>query len=260
MNDDRQQNDDASRESGLETEQRQTPTLSRRKFAKLGALSVPLALSLSSKTALGANYSCTVSGTMSGNLSHPGFAAPCYGLTPGYWGGNNPHMVWPTIPDQYYQAGFSPSNYTTQQAIPFHAIFGGSLFMETFINNEGVSETRSLTLYQVIELHGGNNGGGNPNAAPEPRDPAQLGAHTVAALLNSLASEFQTNGFGPAEFGMSPSQVIGLYNDNIAQLGFTQSNHDSAAGDSRVQALRDVFKEWNEDRRDPNKLVGLFGG
>ncbi len=250
MNDDRQQHNDVSPESAQQTEQ---AGLSRRKFAKLGALSVPVAMSLSSKTALGANYICTLSGALSGNLSHPGYLAPCFGRTPGYWGGGNPHMVWPVIP------GFE--GYPRQQDVPFHSIFAGQLFMWTALNDQGQPQTRSLTLYEVIMLQGGNTKAGGKKAAAtaEPRDPAQVGAHTVAALLNALATEYQTNGFGEAEYGMTPAQVIALYNDNIGNAGFTQVSHDAAAGDSSVQALKTLFQEWNENTRDVNKIAGLFG-
>ena len=67
---------------------------SRRQFAKAGAAAPVVLGSLLSKPALGAGYTCTISGQMSGNISSHPTANTCseLGRIPAYWTAN----TWPS--------------------------------------------------------------------------------------------------------------------------------------------------------------------
>lgn len=215
MNDDRgpSQDDAESKSVSNVTDEGQTVNQSRRKLTTAGLIAVPLIMTLSSKSALGMNYRCTVSGMISGNLSHPGDIGDCMGRTPGFWCGGN-----------FFAAG-TPKTYTggwpapLLPTTPFHTSFGGVFEGNTFIhfvNNQSASHT----LEEVMRLNGTH-------------DHYQLGAHTVAALLNAKAAELGVNPFGGGrEFGLTPNQVITLYNTYYA---------------SKPLELKTLFEIWNQD-------------
>lgn len=68
------------------------PKISRRRFTKAGAVA-PFVLTLGSRSVWG-GANCSLSGTMSGNLSnHQHDATPGYGCSPGFW--KNHPAAWP---------------------------------------------------------------------------------------------------------------------------------------------------------------------
>ena len=160
--------------------------LSRRKFSKTGLLVAPAIYTLASKPAFG-NH-CSISGHLSGNLSQPNDHV-CGGCTPGYWG-QHPRM-WPTT----YEPGSCTdgmagnhckfNSYNNDGTMFHHASygFGGSLY-------------QGESMMRVIHMAGNE-------------DSYQLGAHAVAALLNSIR-------LGEELYGMTPQLVIQLFNDNYS--------------------------------------------
>lgn len=187
--------------------------LSRRRFSRAGLIAAPVIMTLSSKSALGMNYRCTVSGMISGNMSHAGDIGDCMGRTPGYWtggkcfsGGNKTYIAgsWP-----------SPLLPTT----PFHSSYGGVFAGNKFVYYKD-NEYKCYNLEEVMRLGG-------------TIDSLQLGAHTVAALLNAKAAELGWSPFGGGmEYGLTPNQVIVLYNTYHA---------------SKPLDLKTLFEIWNQD-------------
>jgi len=156
----------------------------RRRMLKGAVVSVPLIMTVTSRPVL-ANH-CSVSGTLSGNLSTP-HDHICVGLTPGYWG-QHPYE-WPSP----YYAGdcldgghdlvgkHCRSNEYQQNGTLFHDhTFGfiGTLFGD-------------MTMMEVIQQQGYE-------------DKYQLGAHAVAALLNATQ-------FGEESFGYTPQQIRDMW-------------------------------------------------
>lgn len=196
---------------------------SRRLFTKTGLIAAPIIMSLSSRSAL-ANSQCTISGLLSGNLSQQGGGKQCAGLTPGYWG-QHPND-WPapyspgTPKDTKKGKGGGASG-----AHDYNA--DGTLFLSVFA---GPATFSGLSMMQVIQLIGD----------PKTADAYQLGAHACAALLNATKYQNDPN----YEFGLTPTQVITLYNSNYL---------------SNPEGIKQVFQMWNENNRDPNLLQTLLG-
>lgn len=214
-NDDRgsHQNDSGVTDHHDEAKGGQEIDRSRRKFSTAGLIAAPVIMTLSSKSALGMNYRCTVSGMISGNLSQPGSISDCMGRTPGFWCGGN--FFTGGNPKTYTGGWPSPLLPTT----PFHTSFGGVFEGNKFIYFAN-GESKSYTLEEVVCQNG-------------TVDPNQLGAHTVAALLNSKAAELGTFPFGGGrEYGLTPSQVVALYN----------TYHSS-----KPVELKALFEIWNQD-------------
>ena len=68
---------------------------------------------------------------------------------------------------------------------------------------------KNYTMMQILW----NFAGTDSNANQDQKDWYELGAHTVAAYLNSWASIAGSNEFvGGAVYGLSPDQVVNLYN------------------------------------------------
>ena len=152
----------------------------RRRLAKAGVASVPVILTLTSRPVW--SSSCTISGMLSGNLSNPNEEV-CEGCTPGYWG-QHP-KVWP-VP---YEPGTCTKGWSgnhckfneyNDDGTLFHDVFAGDLYGD-------------LTMMQVIHLAGTD-------------DHYQLGAHTVAALMNATMFEM-----GLVNYGYLPGDVISMY-------------------------------------------------
>lgn len=136
---------------------------SRRQFTKSGLAVSGVLLTLASRSAVGGNFVCkSPSGFLSGNLSQHGTPTTCSGLSPGYWG-THPAQ-WP-MP---YQPG-KCNHKTCTTAADWSK---GTSFRSVFnCNGQGVIYSQ-YSMMQVVWLTG--------NA-----DPAQLGAHCVAAILNA---------------------------------------------------------------------------
>lgn len=170
MNDDKPQ----------ETDRKPSVDASRRRLAGVSASGI--LLTLASRTTLGGQFLCkTPSGFLSGNLSQHGTPITCGGVSPGYWG-THPTQ-WP-LP---YQAGACSTKTCTQST----DWSGGTLFRSVFNCTGHGMIYLNVSLMQVIWLSG--------NA-----DPAQLGAHCVAALLNART------GTTPV---LTEARVVNIFNE-----------------------------------------------
>lgn len=205
---------------GTEPEGNQAINQKRRKLAKAGLGAGAVMATLASRPVF-AN-ACSISGMMSGNVSHPG-QQPCQGCTPGYWK-VQPHLGnWPM--------GFTPGDWSKRNKCDqpdttgtrFHDWFAGDMY-------------GNLSLLQVMHLEGGN-----PDSACQflPRDlpsscpttchsgckcvdPYQLGAHAAAALLNAAKG---------INYGYEAGDITGMYNSQYA---------------ANPEGLKSVFKTLNE--------------
>lgn len=162
---------------------------SRRRFLKGAGIAAPaVIMTVSSKPVLARH--CTVSGTLSGNLSDPDHDHFCAGRTPGYWanhGDDWPHPYTPGRCDSRHGGSGVCGAYV--DGTPFHSgyansdgqrgPFGGNLY-------------GSATMMEVLQMSGVD-------------DRYQLGAHAVAALLNALH-------FGDEIFGYNEDQIIEMWN------------------------------------------------
>ncbi len=189
MSDDTRKGQDSS---GSQEENSASPVenkdsgMSRRKFSKAGLLAAPVIYTLASKPAFG-NH-CSISGHLSGNLSRPN-DHECGGCTPGYWG-QHP-LVWPSP----YEPG-SCTDRMTGQHCKFNSYNNdGTMFHDSFLGFDG-SLYAGESMMRVIQMAGNE-------------DSYQLGAHAVAALLNSVR-------LGELVYGMTPLQVVQLFNDNYS--------------------------------------------
>jgi len=157
---------------------------SRRKLTG-AALGVSAVFTLASRP-VWANQ-CTISGMASGNLSSPG-GVICAGCTPGYW--LNHPMNW-------------PAPYTAGTCLECQSTGSGNECKEW--KNDGTPFSLfSSTLYpgksmmQVLAMTGNE-------------DPFQLGAHAIAALLNS-AADYPAN----YSYGYLPGDIFALWTQYAA--------------------------------------------
>ncbi len=159
---------------------------SRRRFLKGASIAAPVIMTVASRPVL-ANH-CTVSGTLSGNLSNPDDDHYCAGLTPGYW---RNHVEWP-YPytagrcDSHTGGGNHCDRYV--DGTPFHLGYSNSQRQAGPFEGDLYG---NLSMMEVIILNGRD-------------DRYQLGAHAVAALLNAAH-------FGVDIFGYTPQQIIDMW-------------------------------------------------
>ena len=246
MNDDIRKGQDSSathEESNKPQTEVSGADLSRRKFTKAGLVAAPVIMTLASRPALGnyssdwtggggAGYKCAISGLQSMNASKIDGPGSCHGNTPGYWKNHS----WPT------HGGCTPGHETSHKVwdntgTKFHDKFGGDLFKYDEDGNYK-NYTMMQILWNFAEL--------DRNANQATKDKYELGAHTSAAYLNALASEEGSHGFGgDVTFGLTPQQVIDLYNANYI---------------GKPELLKELFQMWNENRRDPDALQIILGG
>ncbi len=144
----------------------------RRALARAVMVGAPVILTLASKPSLAAiNNPCSVSGQLSGNMSAAGSKScenPNYkGLTPEYWGQR---------PSEWKNCFYLTSE--IKPGTKFHPTFYGNMF-------------GTENMLKVIQDFGKD-------------DRYLLGAHTVAALLNSCR-------FGKAGYGYSSDEVVALF-------------------------------------------------
>ena len=159
----------------------------RRRFLKGAGIAAPaVILTVSSKPVLARH--CTVSGTLSGNLSNPDDDHYCSGRTPGYWK-NHPDS-WPYP----YTAGrcvsITPGGVCNEYAdgTPFHSAYTNSSGQRGPFSGD---EYGNATMLDVLVMSGVD-------------DRFRLGAHAVAALLNALY-------FGQESFGYTEDQIIEMW-------------------------------------------------
>jgi hypothetical protein len=154
---------------------------SRRDFTKSGLLLSGILLTLASRSALGGNFTCkSPSGFLSGNLSNHGTPSTCSGKSPGYWG--NQPAQWP----RPYQPGICKKSCTKI------ANWSGGTAFRSIFNCTGQGQIYlPYSMMQVLWLPG--------NA-----DPAQLGAHIIAAVLNARMGSTPT---------LTETQVTNIFNE-----------------------------------------------
>lgn len=171
---------------------------SRRKLTG-AALGVSAVFTLASRPVWASQ--CSISGMASGNLSSPGGVA-CAGCTPGYW--INHPVNWPAP----YQAG---------TCLECQATGSGNMCKKWA--NDGTAFPFPSTHYQgksmmqVLAMTGNE-------------DPYQLGAHAIAALLNSAATYP-----GNSSFGYLPGDILDLWNQYAA---------------SNPEGLKNIYQSLNE--------------
>lgn len=172
---------------------------SRRRFTQAG-IGVSAIFTLASRPVL-AGQCFTPSAAVSGNLSTHGTPPSCSGRSPGYWKENTSAWQGTNIDPGNCASTTGKSCNNVQNwsgGTLFHPYFSGATFM---INVNNVST--SLSMMQVLQL---NNGASNPSGYP--KDPDNLGAHIVAALLNAIS------GFTPV---LTPTQVVGMWNEWVTK-------------------------------------------
>lgn len=155
---------------------------SRRHFTKSSLLVPGVLLTLTSRSVMGGDFMCkTPSGFLSGNVSTHGTPTTCSGLSPGYWG-NHPAQ-WP-VP---YLPGKCKEDHCTKAS----DWSGGTRFCNVFNCSGRGAIYAQYSMMQVIWLPGN-------------LDPYQLGAHVVAAVLNSRM------GLTPI---LTEAQVTNIFNE-----------------------------------------------
>lgn len=246
MNDDIRKGQDSSdthEESNKPQAEVSGADLSRRKFAKAGLVAAPVIMTLASRPALGnyssdwtggggAGYKCAISGLQSMNASKIDGPGSCHGNTPGYW---KNHPVWPN--GCYAGTHGDKKKWYNSDGTKFHPKFDGDTYKKDIYGN-----FKDYTMMQILWNFESANS--EPNS--DLKDFYELGAHTSAAYLNALASEEGSHGFGgDVTFGLTPQQVIDLYNLNYI---------------GKAEGLKELFQMWNENRRDVSTLQILLGG
>lgn len=142
---------------------------------------------------------CTISGMASGNASPAPGQLPCVGCTPGYWK-NHPNN-WPSP----YTAGTCKVCQTSSKKCnEWNA--NGTLFPFAGMHAD-------KTMMQVLEMTGND-------------DKYQLGAHAVAALLNSIKLKGTV-----FSFGYSDIDVFELWNQYAS---------------SKPEELKNMYAQLNE--------------
>jgi hypothetical protein len=207
---------------------------SRRHFAKAGVAAPVVLGSLLSKPALGAGYTCTISGQMSGNTSSHPTANTCseLGSTPALWVAN----AWPTAsgaPAKGNNPATAPSFCKWNGALVKGSTFsgysnGGSTLGGYFFFNPGTacsntlasvaggSSTEAATMLQVL------------NATVVSGDVFDLGREIVAAILSSLNA--------PNTYPVRVPMLIDMFN-KVAPAGGTYQFPNSTKTWTRAQVL-----------------------
>lgn len=211
----------------------QTVDRSRRSFAKVGAVA-PVIMTLTSKTALGSVYQCSISGVHSGNTSsHSSNTSVCgVGISPGGWWQNAHKLKGDPNGglDDWLCAGVNPFSIKLDlgvKQIQLNKVWtaGYDAVYDEIILHSSFSSTSTsfsslfgsapgggaVSMHDVLYLHQG--GGGT------------LEFHAVAGYLNAAA---YANGCKP-EFetvysGITPQDIVGLYILAMTGTPFTSSS------------------------------------
>lgn len=204
---------------------------SRRSFAKAGILATPAIMTLSSKTALGAVYQCTASGTHSGNTSNLVENVSCpVGISPTDWR-NNVFSLDTNLNgnlNDWLGAGvvpFSISGPSPKKVTYFNAsnasvtesggslVNGGAKAMEIYdaINNQSLG-TAATTFNDKF------NGSVDDRTIQQilmAGSPSDLNYQAVVAYLN--AALFQNTGKLPTMSqvytGLTPEYIVAVYSN-----------------------------------------------
>lgn len=188
---------------------------SRRRFTRAGAASGAVLGTLVSKPVLATTltkppYQCTISGQLSGNLSHPKDGTDCHSLgrSPGYW---KMHTSWPggtsagTLPNGSCSFsggtvgtlfnGYTINGKTLADAFRYKSASGAcTVYDVKEAAYATCSSSKKATMLQVL-----NTGGGLNESSLK-----ALGRSTVATILNSLQS--------PASYPLTPEKAIAMFN------------------------------------------------
>ncbi len=187
------------------TEQAPSVNAARRRFTQSGLAVSGVLLTLASRSALGGNLLCkSPSGFLSGNASAHGTPVTCAGRSPGYWGTHPVQWPMPYQPGkctsgQSHSKSESLSKEKTRPEEESHSSSctnssdwsGGTAFRSVFrCSGRGVIYAQ-YSMMQVFWL-------------TENKDPQQLGAHIVAAILNARM------GGTPV---LTENQVVNIFNE-----------------------------------------------
>jgi hypothetical protein len=187
----------------------------RRRFSKLVALS-PALMTLTSRTALGSVYQCTVSGMQSGDLSgHHTQTYNCgVGFSPGGWwqnadktGSSDGNI------DQWIAAGVNPFTIGKKSD-------GTKYYLK---DGTQVTGTTASTIYNKIKgkfgynapatsfdaIFGGSGGGSMWDSVGD-NMPSNLVKHAAADYLNAALNQ-STGQFSSVYDTIKPSDIVGLY-------------------------------------------------
>jgi len=183
---------------------------SRRQFAKAGAAAPVVLGSLLSKPALGAGYTCTISGQMSGNTSSHPTPSTCSDLgdIPSYWAANSwpSGAGFPTKGDAPASAAsfckwngslvkgtsFSGWSYGGKTLGAYFYFAPGSACSPSLASISGGSSTEAATMQQVL------------GATVITNDVSDLGREIVTAILNSLSR--------PSAYPVRVPMLIDMFN------------------------------------------------
>ena len=194
---------------------------SRRKLAG-AAIGASAILTLASRPVL-AGVCESPSAAFSGNMSHHGTPITCSGRSPGYW--KEKPAKWPTS----YAPGTCSNQCNNVQnwsgGTPFHPIFAGNNFF-TDVDQNPMTVPTSLSMMQVMHLNDGNN-------LWNLSDPANLGAHVVAALLNAKA------GLTPV---LSESDVTNMWREWESQGYFEPVAGEQWDAEAIVKYIKSTFR------------------
>jgi len=184
--------------------------ITKRRFGKAALLVTPVVSSLSGKSAFasGARNNCTVSGNLSGNLSHAD-EDPCdfqyKGHTPGFW--KNRPREWAgtgLVPNycDYTASGIHPAcnKYDFTTTLNTDPLFNAeaSVFADVFGGNDYGDSTCSEVLWFFVK---------------DKSSTHALGAHVVAAYLN--AHFYYTSDPATSNFPYSKEDIVALYTDFV---------------------------------------------
>lgn len=226
----------------------QTVDKSRRSFAKVGVVA-PVIMTLTSKTALGSVYQCSISGVQSGNTSsHASAPADCSagaGFSPGGWwqnaskSGNSDGNI-----NQWCSAGINPFS------IKFAAISPSTVKVKQIlvsgvwklaVNENGGDKW--LDVYAAIKSKFGAGaiatsfqsifGGGSSVSLWDMLDQnnGSLEWHAIADYLNALLfASGNAPAFASVYGGITPDDIVGLYHLAKSGTPFTSSTGTLISG------------------------------
>lgn len=201
---------------------------SRRSFAKAGMVA-PVIMTLTSKTALGSSYQCTVSGMHSGNQSsHPGQVDCHVGISPGGWrqnatktgsqdGSLNAWCSCGVVPFSITKTGSGGSAIkkvlydgtwykTTDASLPGASSW--STIWSTIRNAFGSSNVNATSFSSVF-------GGGDSRSLWDVlnQSSGSLEFHAVADYLNAELN-LVTGVFNPVYADITPAYIVDIYNSS----------------------------------------------
>ncbi|CAG1020192.1 hypothetical protein MTYM_00119 [Methylococcales bacterium] len=204
---------DESRNSNLAVDK------SRRSFSKAGVVA-PVIMTLTSKTALGGVYQCTISGIQSGNQSsHPGEYDCHVGISPGGWwqnatktsnadgnlnqwclAGVNPFTIRrKRINGSYvnqvsYQGSWKSGGEWATIYTKIFDTFGAGAQATTFQSIFGSASFGTKSMWDMLDQYNGS-----------------LEWHAIADYLNAALNQ-ATGAFNPVYEDITPAYIVSIYN------------------------------------------------